>query len=1015
VKNILFFVFFIVFNLSISVANAVSLDACDLDLDGNGQTDALTDGILLVRHLFGFTGDTLTDGALGTSATRTADEITQVLNAEACQLLTDLDGNGQIDALTDGVILVRFLFGYTGSDMTLGALADDASRTGFDVMTEHVNFYSAIRELIASGQVTSDTLLSDAWGDIVVQLQDANDLPANISIIKNQDGNSLLIEVNGGLVSIQLPDPNLPDESNNRVRRSIQNNVRCEGDSPTNSFLNIQLMQTCAWYVGLPFSVGSHRLPGDGRTLSSGLSSMYALSKRISSKLTGACLFYDRDCIDNLGSPVLFIHGYTQGDAIGGGDPTWKDFPQLIKESGYNPFEFQWNTNARFQDIANELLIAIDYISFITGKKVQIVAHSFGGVLTRTLLQEIGTNPSYNIASVTTIGTPHSGIMDGGILNSNQNQVNNIYLPMGQDFKTLFDGCGQISCYQMGETITNLGSRTTMFGIDSENGHHAAELYNTIENLPLVDIQVLIGLSPGISYDWDYGLYSYTQATGDNLISFRGQLFTPERSGVELNYFGTYEYALKNFEFGSASIYEKYLGNGQDVVEYHDVPQNEISVLGYSHSHSEPLHIDYHNILGFPISNKHVGLAESYVERCGVAQACYNHDSFVKVKAWLDSHTADPIPNTCSLETRSINTRNALSCREQLVLNLQVNANDTAIPNAVITVGLSTGWPAMSASATTDTNGLATLNFDFVANQTYTLMINAPGYRTANYPISTYTTVSGTNTDINITLVPDTATPVRSELALTIKNAINGQVVADARFEVRRVDQQTLIQSGLTDGSGETGGLSLLPGDYEIKITKDGYENMLRQISIGADNISQILAISPILVGDGTTRIVLTWDVNPRDLDSHLIKYDSSGTEIYHIYYGDSNDATTQDNLDLDDTSSYGPETITIQDLDPTARYVYAVHHFSGSGSISSTSDARVSIVLGDGSQRVYNTPTTGDGRYWKVLEINNGVIEPCSGSECIMDSGATSYTRSRRNATDPEWLEEIKSNIKEK
>ena len=33
------------------------------DIDGNGATDALTDGLLSLRYLFGFRGDALTAGA----------------------------------------------------------------------------------------------------------------------------------------------------------------------------------------------------------------------------------------------------------------------------------------------------------------------------------------------------------------------------------------------------------------------------------------------------------------------------------------------------------------------------------------------------------------------------------------------------------------------------------------------------------------------------------------------------------------------------------------------------------------------------------------------------------------------------------------------------------------------------------------------------------------------------------------------------------------------------------------
>ena len=50
-----------------------SNDAGDaLDVDGNGETEALTDGILVTRFLFGFSGQTLTQGAVGQGASRSS-------------------------------------------------------------------------------------------------------------------------------------------------------------------------------------------------------------------------------------------------------------------------------------------------------------------------------------------------------------------------------------------------------------------------------------------------------------------------------------------------------------------------------------------------------------------------------------------------------------------------------------------------------------------------------------------------------------------------------------------------------------------------------------------------------------------------------------------------------------------------------------------------------------------------------------------------------------------------------
>jgi hypothetical protein len=54
----------------------------ELDIDGDGATKPLTDGLLLIRYLFGFTGDALISGAIGAGAERnTADAIETYIQA----------------------------------------------------------------------------------------------------------------------------------------------------------------------------------------------------------------------------------------------------------------------------------------------------------------------------------------------------------------------------------------------------------------------------------------------------------------------------------------------------------------------------------------------------------------------------------------------------------------------------------------------------------------------------------------------------------------------------------------------------------------------------------------------------------------------------------------------------------------------------------------------------------------------------------------------------------------------
>ena len=99
-----------------------------IDIDGDGNFDALTDGLLILRNLFGLTGESLTAGALATEAVFvTSADIESRINALGMKL--DIDESGSLDALTDGLIILRYLFGLTGESLINNVIAIDAQRT----------------------------------------------------------------------------------------------------------------------------------------------------------------------------------------------------------------------------------------------------------------------------------------------------------------------------------------------------------------------------------------------------------------------------------------------------------------------------------------------------------------------------------------------------------------------------------------------------------------------------------------------------------------------------------------------------------------------------------------------------------------------------------------------------------------------------------------------------------------------------------------------------------------------
>ena len=126
----------------------------NLDIDDNGETDALTDGLLVLRYMFGLSGETLTIGVVGNNSERPhSDEILNYLVANNGDL--DIDGNGSVDALTDGLLILRELFSLSSSSLVTGVLGNDASRT---TSSSIINYISTIK---------------DSDGDDVV---DANDI-----------------------------------------------------------------------------------------------------------------------------------------------------------------------------------------------------------------------------------------------------------------------------------------------------------------------------------------------------------------------------------------------------------------------------------------------------------------------------------------------------------------------------------------------------------------------------------------------------------------------------------------------------------------------------------------------------------------------------------------------------------------------------------------------------------------------------------------------------------------------
>ena len=109
------------------------------DYDGNGDADALTDGLIMMRYSFGLRGNTMAQGAMSTDSVMSIAQVEErVLSS---MKIADIDNDGDVDALTDGLLLLRHLFAMQDDSLVNGAVGQKAARKTKHAIKEHLNKY----------------------------------------------------------------------------------------------------------------------------------------------------------------------------------------------------------------------------------------------------------------------------------------------------------------------------------------------------------------------------------------------------------------------------------------------------------------------------------------------------------------------------------------------------------------------------------------------------------------------------------------------------------------------------------------------------------------------------------------------------------------------------------------------------------------------------------------------------------------------------------------------------------
>lgn len=200
---------------------------------------------------------------------------------------------------------------------------------------------------------------------------------------------------------------------------------------------------------------------------------------------------------------------------------------------------------------------------------------------------------------------------------------------------------------------------------------------------------------------------------------------------------------------------------------------------------------------------------------------------------------------------------------------------------------------------------------------------------------------------------------------LVLSAVVKDKVIPNAQIIFQKNGETS--ETVNTDASGK----AVIPPQFvdanneiTLIIKKEGYSTLVTKGPFGG----LTYALSPVMEDLDGMRIVLSWGKSPSDLDSHL-SYPNNHICFYHK-------EGTNANLDVDDTDSFGPETITIEKRAQNQKYIYAVHDYSDKNrmdndNLSNITNAKVYVYIGNTLIKSYDVPKRKKGTVWVVFMID--------------------------------------------
>lgn len=328
----------------------------------------------------------------------------------------------------------------------------------------------------------------------------------------------------------------------------------------------------------------------------------------------------------------------------------------------------------------------------------------------------------------------------------------------------------------------------------------------------------------------------------------------------------------------------------------------------------------------------------------------------------------------------------------QNIVSNVVNSSGSSLDGVNVTITLRNSNINFTPITTTTSSG--SYSATVPKYRDYVITYTKEGYANVTQNYSSFENVNPSNI---VMFTPDEITTAVTP-SLNITDSRNGTTISDVTIKIRNGANNRLgtISTQTNSDSVTSTGLSLTPGIYTFELSKIGYSTKYQTVTVtGATTRLNFDLLSfntaSNVNSSAFATIIVRWGENPRDVDSYLLFNNTNpqGIPNTKIYYGnqsygaipsDKNNPCATSNvvasLDLDDTTSYGPETTSICD-GSKGPFEFKLHHYSGSSNIGA-SPTSVELITRNGSRYEFVAPTTGFAGYndvWNVFKIDSNQV----------------------------------------